>query len=300
VITALAWSPNGSELAVAGHSGLVQLWNVEGRPRLVRALTGLGSVTGLPEAIQSLAFSPDGTQLAASDDNETNSLQNTAALPLAGLAVWRTDTGVLEVSRDLGPGNGPGGSDVVAFSDDGKLLAVSLLDGGVLVLDPTTGNVRRVLSDPGEDTTALAFARDGTLAAGTLDGTVELWNAKTGQREAQPLLADTVQIAAIAFDPSGQRFATSGAGDGAVKLWSTSTLQQEGPTLVTDPGATSTPAFEPGGSALLTIDDLGNAFTWPMSLSAWEQHACAVAARNLTRQEWARFVPEVPYATVCP
>jgi WD40 repeat protein len=54
---------------VAGYSGLVQLWDVDGTPRLVHSLNGLGSLTGLPEAIQSLAFSPDGTLLAASDDN---------------------------------------------------------------------------------------------------------------------------------------------------------------------------------------------------------------------------------------
>jgi WD40 repeat protein len=300
VITALAWSPTGTEIAVAGHDGLVQLWNVDGTPRLMRSLTGLGSLTGLPEAIQLIAFSPNGTLIAASDDNETNSVQNTAALPLATLAVWRADTGALELSQDLRPGNGPGGSDVVAFSKDGKLLAVSLLHGGVLVLDPATGQLLRGLSDPGEDTISLAFARDGTLAAGTLAGTVELWNAATGQREAPPLVAAAAPIADIAFDPTGTRFATSGYQDGAVKLWFTSTLQQEGPALPTDPGATAASVFEPDGSGLLAVDDLGDDFAWPTSLIAWDRHACAVAARNLTRQEWARYVPELPYSTVCP
>jgi DNA-binding SARP family transcriptional activator/WD40 repeat protein len=300
VITALAWSPTGSQIAVAGHDGLVQLWSVDGAPRLMRSLTGLGSLIGLPEAIQSIAFSPDGSLVAASDDNETNSVQNTAALPLATLAVWQADTGALEVSQDLGSGNGPGGSDVVAFSKDGKLLAVSLLHGGVLVLDPATGQLLRELSDPGEDTISLAFARDGTLAAGTLAGTVELWNARTGEREAPPLVAAGAPIADIAFDPAGARFATTGDQDGAVKLWFTSNLQQEGPALSTDPGTTASSAFEPGGSGLLAVDGLGSDFTWPTSLRAWERHACAVAARNLTRQEWARFVPELPYSTVCP
>lgn len=299
-ITALAWSPSGADIAVAGHDGLVQLWRVDGAPRLVRSLTGLGSLTGLPEAIQSISFSPDGTLVAASDDNETNSVQNTAALPLASLAVWRADSGTLEVAQDLGPGIGPGGSDVLAFSKNSKLLAVSLLHGGVLVLDPTTGQVLRQLSDPGEDTISLAFARDGTLAAGTLAGTVELWNVRTGQREAPPLVAATAPITDISFDPAGTRFATTGGQDGAVKLWFTSTLQQEGPALTTDPGSTSASAFEPGGAGLVAFDGVGGAFTWPTSLAAWERHACAVAARNLTRQEWARFVPELPYSTVCP
>jgi hypothetical protein len=59
-------------------------------------------------------------------------------------------------------------------------------------------------------------------------------------------------------------------------------------------------AFAAGGGGLVGDDDLGDGFTWPISLNAWEHRACAVAARNLSRAEWDRFAPEVPYAPVCP
>ena len=301
VITALGWSPSGTELAVGGRGGVVGLWSVTGTPRLLRPLTGLRSVTGLPEAIQAIAFSADGTRVAATDDNETLSVHQTAALPLASLAIWRTDTGrLLAPPRPLGAGNGPGGSDVLAFSGDGKLLAVSLLHGGVLVLDATTGHTERRLSDPGDDTLSLAFSPSGTLAAGTLAGAVELWDPRSGRRLASPLLAASAPIAAIAFDRSGERFATSGYDDGRVKLWSTRTLQQEGPDLTTDPHSTSAIAFTPSAESLIATDELGDAFTWPTSVTAWEDRSCAIAARNLTRREWSQFVAELPYATVCP
>jgi WD40 repeat protein len=230
---------------------------VDGPPRLIRSLTGLRSLAGLPEAIQALAFSPDGTLVAASDDNETRSVRDTAALPVARLAIWQTATGTLVAPpRDLGVGNGPGGSDVLAFSRDGRLLAVSLLDGGVLVLDPSTGQARRKLSYPGDVSISLAFAPDGTLATGNLAGTVELWNPTTGQRR-PPLLAASAPVTSVAFDPTGRRFATTGYQDGTVKLWFTSTLQQEGPALNTDQGATSSAAFEPSGNGRIVIDDHG-------------------------------------------
>ena len=54
----LAWSPEGAQLAVTGHAGLVQLWSVSGAPRLLRSLTGLGSRGGHPEAVQAVAFGP--------------------------------------------------------------------------------------------------------------------------------------------------------------------------------------------------------------------------------------------------
>ena len=46
MVTALAWSPTRPLLAVAGYSGLVQLWRVDGTPRLARSLTGLHAVPG--------------------------------------------------------------------------------------------------------------------------------------------------------------------------------------------------------------------------------------------------------------
>jgi WD40 repeat protein len=188
----------------------------------------------------------------------------------------------------------------VAFSRDGKLLAASLLTGGVRVFQPSSGRALRTLADPGNDTVSLAFApKETLLAAGTLNGTVEMWDPVTGKRLAQPLLADSSEIADVAFDPSGQRFAITGSQDGTVKVWFTSSLEQEGPRLAADPGSTAAVVFGPGGAGLLAVDDRGGAFTWPMSLSDWEQRACSLAGRNLTRAEWAQFVAGPHYASVC-
>jgi WD40 repeat protein len=299
-ITALAWSPTAPVLAVAGHSGFVQTWDVAGTPRLERSLIGLHAPIGRPEAIQALAFSPDGDLLAATDQNETRSSPDLPALPAAFLAVWRTSTGALAgPPRDLEVGSAPSGSDPLAFSPNGGLLAAGLPDGHVLVLDPLSGQIQRTLS-PAGGSSALAFGPDGTLAAGTAAGTVELWNPATGRRLAPALIAASAPITSIAFAPRGQRFATTGYQEGTVRLWFTSTLQQEGPALSTDARATSAAAFTPSGTSLLAVEDRGNAFAWPASLRAWEQRACAVAGRNLSRQEWDRLVAEPRYSAICP
>lgn len=123
----------------------------------------------------------------------------------------------------------------------------------------------------------------------------------SGHRQASraTLPADSSAIADIAFDPSGQRFATTGLQDATVKVWFTRSLEQEGPRLAADPDATAAAAFEPGARGLLVVDDLGGGFTWPMSLTSWEQRACSLAGRNLTRAEWAQFVAGPRYASVC-
>jgi WD40 repeat protein/DNA-binding SARP family transcriptional activator len=301
-ITALAWSPAGGVLAVGAHDGVVQLWELGGAPRLERELMGLEPVTGQSEAIQDLAFSPDGRLLAATDKSEGNAIGHTLISPIAMLAIWNVNTGgMLYSPAELGEGAGMNGSDVLAFSHDGKLLAASLLTGGVRVFDPSSGHVLRTLADPGDETISLAFApRGDLLAAGTSGGTVEMWDPLTGKRLPAQMLADSQPITSVAFDPTGMRFATSGQADGTVKIWFTDGLEQEGPRLAADPNATGADAFEPGTGDLLVVDGAGGAFTWPMSLTAWEQRACSLAARNLTRAQWAQLVAGPRYVTVCP
>jgi WD40 repeat protein len=300
-VTALSWSPTGKTIAVGAHGGIVQMWDVSGSPRRERSLVGLEPLPGQIEAVQSLAFSPDGQILAASDKSEGSAIGHNIVSPVATLATWDVGTGtMINTPAELGAGAGMTASDVLAFSPDGRLLAASLLTGGVRVFDATTGTALRTLADPGNDTVSLAFAPTGNLlAAGTLAGTVELWNPVTAKRIAQPLLADSSAIADIAFDRSGQRFATTGLQDATVKVWFTSSLEQAGPRLAANPNATAAAAFEPGGQDLLVVDDHGGAFTWPMSLTSWEQRACSLAGRNLTRAEWAQFVAGPRYAAVC-
>jgi WD40 repeat protein len=217
------------------------------------------------------------------------------------MAIWRAGTGALIAPPiELGAGNSLNGSDVLAFSPDGRLLAASLLGGGVRIYNPLSGGVLRTIGHSGDDGISLAFSPNGTLAAGTLGGWVEMWNPLTGKRVAQPLLADSLAITSLAFDPSGGRFAIAGQGDGTVKIWFTAGLAQEGPRLASDPGASSTAVFEPGGKALLVVDDGGGAYAWPTSPAAWQERACSLAGRNLTRTEWAQFVAGPRYTTVCP
>lgn len=304
-ITTLAWSPSGGELAVGGHAGLVQLWSTRGAPRLVRSLTGLRSLFGQPEAIQSLSFSPGGRLLAASDDDKSGPVEGEDTNDdFASVAVWQAGTGRLVATPTdenglLGHGVKPVGDDLIAFSPDGRLLAVSQFDRSILILDASNGQVRQVLLSA-TGTTSLAFAPDGTLADGTPSGTVELWNPVSGKQVDPPLLAAATPVTSIAFDRTGQRLATAAQGGGTIKLWLTRALQQVGPALDTDQGATETVAFEPGGGGLLAVDDDGGGFTWPASLSGWEHRACAVAGRGLTRQEWARLGTGGGYTSVCP
>jgi WD40 repeat protein/DNA-binding SARP family transcriptional activator len=298
-ITALAWSPAGA-LGVGAQDGVVQLWNVEGRPRLIRSLVAWFPQHSETEAVQDLAFSPDGSLLVAADKTLSPAFGRTMVLPFATMATWRVATGrLLRPPVDLGEGASTG-TDSVAFSRAGGLLAVTLLEGGVRIFDPSTGRALRTLADPSDNAISLAFSPSGILAAGTQAGTVEMWNPATGRRVAQPMLADAAPITAVEFDPAGQQFATTGYQDGSVKLWSNPSLQQEGPRLLADAGSTPAVAFAPNGGELLAVDDRGGAFTWPTAIAAWERRACSLAGSDPSRGRAAQLVGGRRYAAVCP
>jgi WD40 repeat protein len=294
-VAGLAWSSQG-DLAVTGSDGLVQLWNVRGTPRLVQKLEGLRSTNGQPETVSDVAFSADGSLLAAGDVNHTPPAVN---YRFGSTAVWDVRSGrLLWKARSR-----KGWINSVAFSPDGELLSAGREDGRALVYDARTGRLEHSLKLDGGgpfEPTSVAFGPDGTLTTGTWAGIVERWDPETGARLGRPTLVASAPVASISFDPSGATFATAGGSDGLAKLWDTETRQQFGATFPGDPGHWGNAQFTPDGSKLVVAYDDATGFVWPTAVPAWEQHACVVAGRNFTQEEWARFVGSRSYSRVCP
>jgi hypothetical protein len=85
-----------------------------------------------------------------------------------------------------------------------------------------------------------------------------------------------------------------------MRIWGTATQQQLGSDFPGGDGQWGSVAYTPNSRYLIDVFTDGSAARWPVALSAWEDHACAVAGRNFTSEEWQRFGGGRSYSIVCP
>jgi WD40 repeat protein len=98
------------------------------------------------------------------------------------------------------------------------------------------------------DVNSVAFAADGvTLASGSDDKTIKLWNLAT-KKEIRTLKGNSHWIWTVAFSPDGKTLA-SGSADKNIKLWNSST-GQEIPPLKGHQDGIPTVAFSPDSKIL--------------------------------------------------
>ncbi|OJJ98902.1 hypothetical protein ASPACDRAFT_121692 [Aspergillus aculeatus ATCC 16872] len=95
---------------------------------------------------------------------------------------------------------------------------------------------------------SVAFAPDGrTLASGSDDNTVKLWDTATGI-ERRTLTGHSNSVFSVVVSPDGRTLA-SGSGDDTIKLWNTATgIEQH--TLTGHSSSVSSVAFSPDGRTL--------------------------------------------------
>jgi WD40 repeat protein len=154
-ITFLAVSPDGRTVAW-GSGGPIRLHDLAAG-RDVRLFDP-------PGAVDSVAFSPDGTILASANGNWT-------------VTLWETATG--KAIRTLrAQQNITTGSQAVAFSNDGKVLATAGL-GGSSLWDIATGKHLGSLIDARRTDFSVGFAPAGRLVASGDLCNVVLWDAAT-------------------------------------------------------------------------------------------------------------------------
>ncbi len=189
-LVGVAFSPDGKQLATASYPPYLQIVSTgRSRPLIYDPKFGGG---------HAVAFSPDGSLLAAGFGNGTTILYDVAS-GKPHVPPWRHGGDVL----------------AVAFRPDGKLLATGSDDGTVRLWDPATGGPVGEPLRHAAWVEALAFSPDGKrLAAASRDLIVQLWDPVAGTPQGQPFQFQA-PVQALAFSPEDGRWLATASTDGS-------------------------------------------------------------------------------------
>ncbi|MFF8913908.1 AAA family ATPase [Streptomyces sp. NPDC015032] len=296
-VDAVAFSPDGRTLAAGDSAGKVHLWNTADPSHPVPLPETLTGANGL---IFSLAFSPDGHTLAAAGDDKFGRIAlwdvSDPAHPDAQPSISNSDTSFVKS---------------LAFSRDGTMLAAGGdgSNGTVGLWSATDPGVRigEQIDQPTATGTWVAFSPDGrTLATGNSRGTVTLWNATDPNhltRRGSPLTVPGGSLWSVAFSPDGHTLAAAGHTDnGTINLWNVTDPDHPtaiGRPLTVDTGFVAVLAFSPDGHTLAATTDDGVATLWDLKVETAISRICAGSSGALSRQQWSRYLFQLPYDPPC-
>jgi WD40 repeat protein len=209
------WDGSGEHLAV-----VVTRWTVNRREgpdgfipeSAVRVYdrTGkeVGRISGEPGVnITSLSFRGDGDVIATTGSGPRPNPEDADIW----LWDWRSDRLLRSIE---------GGSESVRFAPTGDLLVSDRLVQGVAdVWDTSTGERVSTLEGHTGVIDGLAFDRSGErVASASTDGTVRVWDPRTGHEELTLELAVPQAASDVEFSPDGKRLVTTWA-DGVTRVW---------------------------------------------------------------------------------
>jgi eukaryotic-like serine/threonine-protein kinase len=227
------------------RDGAIKIWNL-------KTLEEEATFRGHPPYIGGTVFTRDSKELI-SVGHDPN------------VRIWRMngrpDSRVLLREKALGG---------IAFTSDGRRLALALASSGTH--GPEAGRLRILDVETGKELLrldALGSPRfspdDRWLATNRADGSVSLWDAKTG-REIRNLFAPGQRSMRIAISPDGHWIA-SGTQAGSVLIWN---LMADEPPIILEGlvDSVSSVAFSPDDSRLAACDRHGQVCIWN---SDWEQ-----------------------------
>ncbi|MFI1147839.1 XRE family transcriptional regulator [Streptomyces sp. NPDC020817] len=333
-VLALAYRPDGRQLATASGDHTARLWRTHGTESPVAEAT----LSGHGDDVRTVSYRPDGRALATGSADGSVRLWDTADPSRPAVLASLTGQGGDVRSLAYGPDgrtlatSGTDGSvglwDVadtarpallarlaghrdavrsVAFSPDGRTLASAGEDRTVRltdVADPRRPEPLAVLEGHDSAVFSVAFAPDGhTLAAASGGRTsIRLWDV-TDLRYPAPLAVlagHTDVVGSVAFSPDGRTLA-SASDDRTVRVWSVARPAHPGllSTLTGHLTAVSSVAFSPDGAVLAS-----GGFDTTVRLAGTDEArviagACAHTGPRITRAQWTAHLPYVAYSPPC-
>jgi uncharacterized protein with WD repeat len=159
----------------------------------------------------------------------------------------------------------------------------------------TSGEQLRVVKHDGA-VLSVTFSPNGKyLATASLDNTARLWEATSGKEIAS--IPHEHGVRSVAFSPDGKHLATASL-DNTARVWELSSNKEI--ARVTHADWVLSVTFSPNGKYLATASTDNTARVWFRYPEDLIDEACSRLTRNLTYEEWQRYLLDEPYPKTCP
>jgi serine/threonine protein kinase/WD40 repeat protein len=259
-VHAVAFSANGTAVAVGTDNGTVWLWDVANIANPT-TLVG-GPLTGPLNSVTGVGFSSDSGTLAAGSLDGAVYLWDVTTKPATPQTLGHLSTGQSDAVH------------TITFSHDGRTLAAGA-DDGIWAWDISDPARPKRLGLPpdtrGFAVISLALSPDGrTVAVAASDGTVRLWRLAADGSATTLGQAAVAGVSSVAFSADSHTLAAGTTG-GTIHL--VDVTGAAGPTLLgpalTDPGgAVNAVAFSPVGHTLAAGGADGTVRLWDLTVPA--------------------------------
>ncbi|KAF9082110.1 hypothetical protein BGX23_012797 [Mortierella sp. AD031] len=292
-VTSVAFSPSVFQFASGSGDGTIQVWDAPetemgsdiDKPGILGLFQAGVTLKGPSGEVRSIAFSPNGLQIASAFDDYI-------------LRIWDVATRIFTTAlrghsdEVLGVAYSPDGKRILSCGRDRtlRLWDARASEPGSVLFGSTVGFPMRTKLFPDlESSTAhddgsirlwntyavplslrleghsrmiesVVFSSDGTrVVTGSEDYSLKVWDTETG-RNLHTLTEGGMSVSCVAYSPAGNRFA-SGSHDTAVRVWDSRTAGIIF-TLKGHDDAVLSVCFSPAGDLLVSGDSNGTVRVW--------------------------------------
>jgi len=244
-----------------------------------------------PEPVWCSAWSPDGSELLLCAEGSEDTFED------GGLVVVDTSDWSVDRRVDIG-----GAAQVLEWAPDHSTLAVGMEHQSVVkLLGPdlvVRGGVQLSDEDQPFD---LAFSRDGSLlAAGGAQGLVSVIDPVELRLVREPAEVHSGPVLDVEWLNEGRTVVTTGMDEQATGYDVDRDLVQAEPFPGSPrPGDGYLHMIPSPRGELVLLNGDAHGYRYPLDPARWLAEACGIAGRDLTEDEWARYVPDRAYAPTC-
>jgi WD40 repeat protein len=277
---AIALSHDENFLVSGSDSSFVQIYDLKngGRPKVVSGLSG---------GTNFLEFMPDDSRFVVSSVGNT-------------LSLVTPETGELTVLAKL-----PYELKAISISADGKWLAGASWSGQVVLLNLLDKSTSIIANESPNRILSVKFSPNGKLLAYGIDdivnkrGLVKLYDFNT--KVARQFSGHKAGVNDVEFSPDGKLLASAGL-DKRLQLYVLDNPEDLPVVMGNNAGFIWDIKFAKGSDYLIAACSESEIRVWPTDPSLLAEQICPKLKRNMTQDEWKKYVgdvSEIPYEYTC-